>query len=269
MVKVSISTSTFYNLDFQKTLKIIRSAGYDYIELTPYWKSHDWEIAQHLKNIKPIDVLKMVDDNGLKISSLHDCGGTVTEYNKSFIADTVYEYQNLTDDIKCVVLHTPHCKTDDKNWWGKYKKTALSNINSLNYKHICFENLDEVDGYIVPLIYPYDLKDFTEECNCNVNIDTTHYGEISYDIVKAAKILRDKTATVHLSNYGKNRKHLFYGEGEFDFDAFSNELDFNKLYAVTSECDIKHDSKKTDEIIDKTKKSRLFIEEIVKKNYLI
>lgn len=66
MVNIAISTSTFFNLPFNDTLKVIKQAGYEYIELTPYWKGYQWEIAQHLKGFNVQKILSMIDDAGLK-----------------------------------------------------------------------------------------------------------------------------------------------------------------------------------------------------------
>jgi sugar phosphate isomerase/epimerase len=56
-MNIAISTAVLNYLPFDNALKIIRKAGYDYIELAGYWKGRDWEIAQHLKGLKPNDVI--------------------------------------------------------------------------------------------------------------------------------------------------------------------------------------------------------------------
>jgi sugar phosphate isomerase/epimerase len=117
-MKLSIASATFYNIPFKETLEIIKKAGFEYIELDIYWKGGDnWEAGQHLKNLKPRDVLKMVKESGLKISSLHDIGGVVYSDNDSLISLDTYEYLEYgVDDIPCVVFHTPHKKTGDIGW---------------------------------------------------------------------------------------------------------------------------------------------------------
>ena len=55
-----MATANFYQIDFDKALRIIRKAGYKYIELDGYWKGGDsWEVAQHIKNLKPQEVIRL------------------------------------------------------------------------------------------------------------------------------------------------------------------------------------------------------------------
>ena len=127
-MNVSIAIATFYYAPFKEALELIKRAGFEYIKLDIYWKGGDnWEAGQHLKNLKPREVLKMVKGSGLKINSLHDIGGVVYKDSDSLIADDTYEYLEYgADDIPCVVFHTPHKKTNDISWWAKYKEKVGS-----------------------------------------------------------------------------------------------------------------------------------------------
>lgn len=84
-MNISISTANFYNTSFKETLEIIKQAGFEYIELAGYWKGGTWEVAQHLKGIPVKDVLSMIGDNGLKISTFHDMGGVIEDDKDSII----------------------------------------------------------------------------------------------------------------------------------------------------------------------------------------
>ena len=65
---IAMATANFYQVPFKKALNIIQKAGYEYIEPDGYWKGGDsWEVAQHIKDIKPQEVLRMVHDSGLKV----------------------------------------------------------------------------------------------------------------------------------------------------------------------------------------------------------
>ena len=127
----SISTANLFNIPFQDTLKIIKSAGFEYIELAGYWKGGDWEIAQHLKGIPIKDVLQMIDDNGLSISSLHDMGGVIEKDSNTIISKSTYEYmESARREIPCVIFHTPMKKTADQDWWKNYKTKTISDLNA-------------------------------------------------------------------------------------------------------------------------------------------
>jgi len=85
-MNISISTANLYFIPFEKTLELYKRAGYEYIELAGYWRGGEWEMAQHLKDKRPKDVIRLVNDYSLKISSFHDMGGLIEEGAESVIA---------------------------------------------------------------------------------------------------------------------------------------------------------------------------------------
>jgi len=105
-MNISIATATFYQVPFKETLELIKKAGFEYIELDIYWKGGDnWEAGQHLKSLKPREVLKMVKESGLKISSLHDIGGVIYKDRDSLIASDIYEYLEYgAEEIPCISI---------------------------------------------------------------------------------------------------------------------------------------------------------------------
>jgi sugar phosphate isomerase/epimerase len=265
-MNLSIATATFYHVPFKETLEIIKKAGFEYIELDIYWKGGDnWEAGQHLKSLKPRDVLKMVKESGLKISSLHDIGGVVYSDNDSLISFDTYQYLEYgVDDIPCVVFHTPHKKTDDIGWWEKYKEKAGSDLQALKGKSlICIENMSCFDGYQVPLINPTDMLAFSKENQIFVNIDTTHYAEAGIDIVQAADILKDYVKSIHLSDFKYGKTHLYIGEGDLDFKDFFNNLYLDNLHAITLECNIPYDQNNPNIAVQSMRKARNYLENII------
>lgn len=261
----SIATATFYFVPFEETLSLIKKAGFEYIELDIYWKGGEWEAGQHLKGIKPREVLKMVKDSGLKINSLHDIGGVIYNDNDSLITPDTYEYLKYgADDIPCVVFHTPNKKTNDLYWWEKYNKKAGSDLRKLKGNSlICIENLTSYDGYQVPLINPSEMLDFVKENDIFVNIDTTHYPEDGIDIVHASRILKDYVKGVHISDFKDGKSHLFIGEGELDFKGFFCNIDLQKLHAITLECAIPYDKNKPDVAVHAMKRAQEYLKNII------
>jgi len=244
-MNISISTGTFYRVPFRKTLELIKSAGFEYIEILQYWKGGDsWEMAQHLKGIKPKDVFRMVSDSGLRISSLHDGGGVIENGAESVVARNTYEYLECGVDIPCLIFHTPHTQnqnTGDAQWWNAFQSVAANDLSALKGKTIiCVENMAEYDGFTVPLLDPNDLLDFASKSHIFVNIDTSHYAQCGTDMIEAARILRSRTRAVHLSDSTNGRFHVFVGEGTLDLKGFMSNLDKSILHAVTLECDIEY-----------------------------
>jgi len=255
-MNISISTGTFYQIPFPKALLLIKNAGFEYIELLAYWHGGDgWKIAQNIKDVNPREVLKIVKESGLKISTLHDGGGVIDDKTESVIAKSTYEYLEYgAPDIPCVIFHTPHKKTTDKHWWDTYQFKAGNDLKALKDKVIvCIENMLRFDGYIIPLLNPVDLMNFANDNSIFVNIDTTHYAQSGVDITEAAKILKNRVRTIHLSDYIDSKAHVFPGEGLLDFKSFMNELNKPAIHSLTIECDIKCDEKNTAGTIERLK----------------
>ncbi len=238
-MKIAMATANFYQIPFERALGIIRKAGYTYIELDGYWKGGEgWETAQHIKRLKPKEVIAMVQDSGLMIASFHDMGGVIEDGHTSIIHPDTLEYLSIVD-IPCVILHTPHSKTADLNWWKSYKKTAADDIRQIaRGRIVCVENMLPFPGYMVPLLDPARMLEFCEEANVHCTIDTTHCAQSGVDIVHAAAVLRSKVKTLHLSDYLHPRSHVYLGEGQLDFAGFFKALDLEQLYLATIECAI-------------------------------
>jgi sugar phosphate isomerase/epimerase len=258
-MKIAMATANLYQIPFEKALNIIQKAGYEYIELDGYWKGGDsWEVAQHIKDSKPKDVIRMVRDSGLKIASFHDMGGVIEDGNNTIISQATREYLSIAD-IPCVILHTPHYKTTDLYWWKSYIKTAVEDISQIaDDRIICIENMTPFQGYMVPLIDPVAMLAFCEEAHVYSTIDTTHYAQSDIDIVQAATVLRNKVRTLHLSDYLHPKSHVFLGEGQLDFARFFKALDLDQLYLATIECSIPWEDESY--CIQKAAQAKVFVE---------
>lgn len=233
---ISIATANLYHMPFENVLSVIRRAGYEYVELDGYWKGGGWEIAQHIKGIPPRDVIAMVLDSGLRLASYHDLGGIIGEGQATLVAPQTYEYLALYD-FPSVVIHTPHCKTDDSNWWESFRPSVADELRELGkYSTVCIENMTHFEGYTVPLLSPEELLQFAEETGSYVNFDTTHCAQEGGDITHAAAMMKRRIRSLHLSDFGERGAHLFPGEGRLDFRGFFQELDRDNLHAVTVEC---------------------------------
>jgi sugar phosphate isomerase/epimerase len=143
-MRLSISTANLYMLPFARVLSIYRAAGYRLIELAGYWRGGPWEVAQHLKGVPPADAVKMVRDAGLSIATYHDMGGLIGEGADSAVAPDAYEYLECAD-IPCVVLHAPHKRGADADWWRAYRKAFLRGVAPLAERAaVCVENMPPI-----------------------------------------------------------------------------------------------------------------------------
>jgi len=256
---LSISTGTFYMVPFAKTLELIRRAGFEYIELLQYWKGGRWEMGQHLRGIPPAEALKMAEDSGLRISSLHDGGGIVEEAVPSVISRSTYEYMQY-GKIPCVVFHPPMKYTGDQ---ADYLARAARDLKQLReLAVVCVENLFPVEGLSTSLLDPSDMLAFVTEHDIFTTIDTTHCAQTGLDLAHTAKILRERVRTVHLSDYTHPQSHVFVGEGTLDLRGFIRALDHGGSHALTLECDVKYHEYDEEKTVEQLKQALAYMQDI-------
>lgn len=259
----AMATATFFRVPFPKTLEMIRRAGFEFIELDGYWFGpHGWETAQHIKGIPPRDVISMVKDSGLKISSFHDMGGVIGAGCDSVISPSTYEYLECAD-IPCLVFHVPHKMTDDPDWWKNYQKTALCDLQALSKtRQVLVENLTPFENYTTPLLFPEEMLAFVEAGDLHVNLDVTHAAQAGVDILHAADVLASRIKAVHLSDYLPEKMHLYMGEGNLPLKKFLEKLKSSNLHAITVECNIPYDEGNEAATIEKCKQAKAFVDDV-------
>ena len=237
---MAMATANFYRIPFERALSLIRRAGFSHIELDGYWIGGDnWECAQHIKSIPPRDVLQMVFDHGLHIASYHDMGGVIEDGNPSVVSRSTLEFLELYD-FPCIVLHTPHRKATDPDWWQRYHRTAQADLRAIaRGRLVCLENMKPFHGYMVPLLSPLELRDFVLETGIHATLDTTHCADCGGNIVRAAQELGDCLKTIHLSDHAPGQYHAFPGDGVLDFRTFYRSVN-SGVYLTTLECAIPH-----------------------------
>jgi sugar phosphate isomerase/epimerase len=265
-MNISIATATFYNIPFTEALELIKTARFESIELDTYWTGGDnWEVTQHLRGIRPKEVLKIVKESGLRINSLHDMGGVIFNDTDTVISADTYEYLEFGEpDIPCVVFHAPHKKTEDKSWWSRYGRKAAEDLKSLKDSFlVCIENIQNFPGYQTSLINPAEMLDFVKENGLYINMDTTHYAQCGIDIVSTAKAGQDYVKGVHFSDYREGKRHLFPGEGVLDLKGFINSLKLDSLHALTLECSIPYEKDRPEISVEGMKKARSYVEGLI------
>jgi sugar phosphate isomerase/epimerase len=241
-VQISVATANLFYLPFEETLEIIAEAGFQAIELDLYWERKDWAMAQHLKGRSISEVVRLIRQSELRVSSIHDGGGVLDNPDslQGFINPQLSEYvDQLGYAPECIVFHTPHIEGHYGQSWWQTISAPIARAAS-EYGHhgtlITIENMPSFAGYTIPLLTPPELLDFVSANELGVTLDTTHYAEAGIDIIEAARILRGKIHTIHLSDYTENYRHVFVGDGALDFADFFGQIDFSVLKAITVEC---------------------------------
>jgi sugar phosphate isomerase/epimerase len=239
---VSVATANYYYLPFDRTLEIIAEAGFDSIELDLYWARGAWAMAQHLKGLDVRDVIRLVHRSGLKVSSIHDGGGVIED------AGTTQGFVNpllaacldaLGYAPGCIVFHTPHIEGDyGLEWWQTIapQVVRVAECYMSDQTSVTLENMPPFAGYYIPLTSPQELIAFVSENSLGVTLDTTHYAHMGVDIVDAARVLKARIRTIHLSDYVEDKPHVFIGDGILDLGRFMRTLDVAALQSITIEC---------------------------------
>ncbi|CAG0933688.1 hypothetical protein TFLX_03175 [Thermoflexales bacterium] len=240
----SIATANFYFLPFRQTLEIIAEAGFEQIELDLFWERGPWAVAQHLKGMAAREVVDLIDQSGLKVSSLHDASGVVDNAHsiQGFINPRLAEYlDQLGYAPGCIVFHTPHIEGPyDQCWWQTIADQIVEAAEFYRSSEtaVTLENMPFFDGYYVPLTTPQELLAFVTQSALGVTLDTTHYAQIGVDVVQAAGILQRKIKTIHLSDFVAGQAHVFIGDGELDFISLFRVLELSALHSITLECSV-------------------------------
>lgn len=258
---ISIATATFHDRPFLDTLSLIKEAGFSHIELDIFWQGGDWKMAQHLEAIEPKDVLAMISDSGLKIASIHDAGGVIEGENDSIISESLFDYiSHAKERLDCVVLHAPHVKTSDGElWWENYRSKLENDLNRVKpfFNYVCIENLPNFHGYYVSLTDPLQLDEFCRENDVFINLDTTHYAQNDYPIMKALDIVGNRTKAIHLSDYLDGKAHQFIGTGNLPLVDFIGTTKNLSIHTLTLECEVRFPE---EEVIPKLTEMKKYVE---------
>jgi sugar phosphate isomerase/epimerase len=271
-MQLSVATANLYMHPFEQALGIIAEAGFHNIELDLFWERKQWAVAQHLRTMPVERVIQLVEQSGLRITSIHDGGGVLEGRHSTlgFINPVLDRYLDAIGYApECLVFHTPHIEGNPGfEWWQRISDQIVQALEKYRQASaLTIENMPEFDGYFVPLITPGALKDFVTANGLGVTFDTTHYAQIGTDIVSAARELGSTIKTVHLSDFIAGRAHVFIGEGVLDLPGFFSVLDKTCLSAVTLECSLSsgdpHQSQSLSWLVNRMRAARIRLEQLL------
>jgi len=243
-MRIAVATANFYFIPFEETLEIIASAGFQNIELDLFWAWNQWNMAQHLRDVPVSQAIQAINRSGLTVTSIHDGGGVLTDCNTTtdYINPNLDAYlDQLGYAPEYIVFHPPHAEGNlDGDWWQYISGEILHALEPYRTccSHLTLENMPLFEGFTVPLTTPEELYAFACENKLRINVDTTHYAQIGVNLLEAARILKDKIHSVHLSDYIAGRAHVLVGEGELDLPGFMARLDPEISSVVTLECSV-------------------------------
>jgi sugar phosphate isomerase/epimerase len=273
-MQISVATANLFTQPFEQVLEIIAEAGFQNIELDLFWARKEWAMAQHLRDMPMKQVVQLVEQSGLRISSIHDGGGVLENEHSTmgYVNPTLDQY---LDEIgyapDCLVFHTPHIEGNlGIRWWEQMSGEIVLCLEK--YRKACsfvtIENMPLFDGYFAPLTIPEELNAFVVENDLSVTLDTTHYAQIGTDIVEAARKLAKNIKTIHLSDFTAGRTHVFIGEGELDLSGFFDVIDKESLNAVTLECSLSSLDKPNQEMsykemVSRMKEARIRLDDLI------
>ncbi|RPJ28500.1 MAG: sugar phosphate isomerase/epimerase [Chloroflexi bacterium] len=273
-MQLSVATANLYLQSFEQALEIIAEAGFQNIELDLFWARKEWAMAQHLRDVPVKRAVELVEQSGLRISSIHDGGGVLEDQHSAlgFVNPVLDQYLNeMGYAPNGLVFHTPHIEGHpDAGWWERISDEIVRSLEK--YRMACsfvsIENMPLFDGYFVPLTTPEELNAFVAGNGLSATFDTTHYAQMGIDIVAAARKLRRNIKTIHLSDFMAGQSHVFIGEGELDFSGFFDVIDKESLNAVTlesslSSMDNPHHEMSYNELVNRMREARIRLERLL------
>jgi sugar phosphate isomerase/epimerase len=241
---LSVATANLYFVPFPQVLETIVEAGFHHIEFDLYWERSPWAMAQHLKGVDLDEAVRLVGQAGLHVATIHD-GGGVLEPNDGIGAYVNPALRELLDGLGyapgCIVVHPPHVQGhQDESWWPGIAPTVAESLEGLKPFCDCVtvENIPAFDGYQVPLSDLSALRAFADEHDLGLTLDTTHCAQAGLDALEAAKLMRERIRTTHLSDYRGGATHVFVGEGDLDLPGVLATIAGPELHSVTLECSL-------------------------------
>ncbi len=234
-MKISISTGCFYFLPFEKALRIIKAAGFKYVEILSYWKDKDWEVGQNVKGLSYYQIKKIVSKMGLEISAFHDSSGAI--YNQddlSVTQETIHYFNKSKKNL--LVVHPPYSNNLSEDWWKDYKDFLIRQYDNLKlkYNNICIENLSPFDDYKISLDTLDKLNQFCTDNNLFVNLDFTHVIKNKIDLRNAICTLNPLIRSIHISGICQDKK-VHFDKSDINVLDYIKFLNLKKLENITIE----------------------------------
>ena len=248
---ISFATANLFFTPFPQVVEVIAQAGFHSVELDLYWQGGEWAMAQHLQGVAPRQAVQWIHQAGLKVSSIHDGGGMLTDAHsmQGYINPALDRYlEQLGYAPDLIAFHTPHIHGEQHNgWWGEISGQVSQALDAYRSQaaFITIENMPPIPGYTVPLLQPQALKAFTVGHSLGVTLDTTHYAQMGQDLLDATHILNGSVHSVHLSDYlfASSRSHVLIGDGDLDLAEFFRVLDTRCINSIVLECSLSSSEK--------------------------
>lgn len=233
-MKLSISTGCFYFLSLERTLNIIKKAGFENVEILAHWKDNDWEVGQNTKGLSYKDIFKITKNYGLEVSAIHDPSGAIYDLNDSIVTSKTLEYKNNRKKT-WLITHLPHISQTRKNWWTNYYPKAIEQYESLqkNY-NICIENMSTIPNYEICINTCEELLELCKKTNTYINLDLIHLIENGQDLRKSILMLNDKIKNIHISGINCTGR-VSFNESEIPILNYLQYLNLNNMEAITIE----------------------------------
>ena len=229
MLRLSLSTGTFYHVPLRTTLSLARQVGFDGVELV---------LGPEAILRGPGYVRGLSREYNLPVLSLHPPIAPFPGMRDA--TRTVPWLVDFARRVECglIVLHTPKTTSTNEPVWTRFVEAIVLQRSDPDVR-VSLEN----GGFFRPSDGRFLLHDirrlceFAERYDLPLTLDTAHAGTSGYDLLEVLALYGRRVANVHFSDLARRRvfpdwpplytfflHHQMPGEGELPLREFLSAL---------------------------------------------
>ena len=194
---VSLSTGSLYFYALRQIFAVARDTGFEGLEL----------VLGPEVTLRGVDyVCRLSQEYALPILAIHPppmIPGTRRREHHRLLPEMIPLARAF--DSRFLIIHAPKASSMDDRLGQEYAaavKSCVQELSDLSLR-LCVENQavfrPRDRGYA--LCTPASLRQFADEHDLVVTLDTAHAASFPYDLLEAYETLRDRLVNVHLSDF--------------------------------------------------------------------
>ncbi len=222
---IAMSSAFLYRRSLATNLRIIREAGYRYIELF---------ITRNVVPLPYNEIRAAVDESGLDVLSIHL--PIPFSYNLDWpnLEGAIARGLDWADDLGAswVISHPLVVPADADAelhlaTFQRYKRILAAAKSMKGSGKLLIENMPRLgEGRPIRNLfkYPDGFLAILKEFELSMTFDTTHWGSFDLDVASGFKPFASHTRNVHISDFKDGVEHIVPGDGDTNLRKFIDEL---------------------------------------------
>ena len=199
-MKVSISTASLYLYPLRRVFAIAKDTGFEGLEL----------VLSPEVSIRGVGyVRKLAQEYALPLFTLHPPMIPIPRWREHH--KLIPQMTPLARDLACqlIIIHAPKALSLDEGTGQEYLSAVRRCVEQLREgsPRLCVENqaIFRTSDREYVLSAPANLRQFADDHDVAVTLDTAHAASFPYDLLEAYEILGSRLSNVHLSDFRRQR----------------------------------------------------------------